>query len=657
MDGISSSATPGSSVGAGAEASQAKAGRRILLAIGSVLYLIFVFWSFLLMSVFPTIDGSKRGMEMLGFASMMVAALLFLGVGGLGLLHISRSKAPLSLRKFALIKICAIALPGLLLSAATLAMMLREPPLIIDITDPKVPDQWVAPVAITFSLQTSINNLAQRGFRPIQFKWDINGDGKIDQTTLNSSLTVTFDREGVYLVSVQMVSADGSSKLAVKRFVIQQAVISVIPNPPLVERPVVLSLSHLFPDKNQVLGVQWDLDNDGKVDEDGKDLQISHTFFQTGEHLVTASVSLLNKTQLKYQRNVIVQDPPPLPFPVRIVTDPAYPIGTAPFTALFKIESEEKISAAQWSFGDGEREEGLRVAHTFTQNGSFPVLAKIRSESGVIVDLSTVVDIVETLSLSDLSFEGSPRVSGNRIQGEVPLTVNITPVTRTPFVQFFWEVPDATEVGSTEETLQAIYRREGSYSVTLIARDAEDRVMRMPITIDVQPPKSVLTIQMSPETGVAPLHVQFDASESYIPGEDITGFIWGFGDSAERQFGGARTEHTYLNPNTYVVDLTVRTTSGKQFSTTRTIVVRAAPIQACILPSRLRGTTPLAVEFSSSCSTGNIRRLLWDFGDGSQTDEIQPIHVFQRPGVYDVSLTITDGAGASSVTKVSITAQ
>jgi PKD repeat protein len=266
------------------------------------------------------------------------------------------------------------------------------------------------------------------------------------------------------------------------------------------------------------------------------------------------------------------------------------------------------------------------------------------------------VRVAEPLHLSDLTFEGSPTVNGDTIQGEVPLTLNLKPRTSTPFVQFIWEAPDATEVGSTDETLQAIYRREGTYTVTLVGQDSEDHVLRMPITVTVSPAASSLSILMVPETGVAPLTVKFDASDTSIPGETITGFIWNFGDRSEEQFAGAQIEHVFQNEGTYQIDLSVRTTSGKVFNTKKTLVVRAPSLRACILPSRVRGTAPLGVEFSSSCTTGGPTTFLWDFGDDSQSDARNPIHVFQTAGTYTVRMTASDGT-VSNTTSVTITAQ
>ena len=69
---------------------------------------------------------------------------------------------------------------------------------------------------------------------------------------------------------------------------------------------------------------------------------------------------------------------------------------------------------------------------------------------------------------------------------------------------------------------------------------------------------------------------------------------------------------------------------------------RATPVQ---------GDTPLDVTFED-LSTGAIVEAAWDFGDGDTSAERSPAHTYTAPGIYTVSLTVTDANGISdAVTK------
>lgn len=55
----------------------------------------------------------------------------------------------------------------------------------------------------------------------------------------------------------------------------------------------------------------------------------------------------------------------------------------------------------------------------------------------------------------------------------------------------------------------------------------------------------------------------------------------------------------------------------------------------------LSGDAPLEVEFTDF-SVGNIVQWHWNFGDGEESLERHPTYVYTEPGVYTVSLTVTD---------------
>jgi PKD repeat protein len=637
-----------------AEKASVKRWKASMVIVTVFLYIAYVMWCGILLAILPS-EQDLSSLVMAGVASCLAGALVFLGIALFMFFHIAQSKAAPRSKYIALIKLALIAIPGIALSIFTAFMIMREPMLSIDITSPLTSDEMVAPLAMTFDTSSAVEILKRNGFSPIEYSWDINGDKQIDQKTLEPNITATYDREGIYTVSVSMRASDNTTRVASRRFIINKSVFSVTPSPAIVDAPVVFSLAHLFTDPAAIKNVAWDFEGDGQVDEESTMPQITHTYLITGKVRASALVSLVNNTQVKFERVIDVQNPPPLPFPAKVTSDPQVLIGTAPFTARFEVETDEPIVGTQWVFGDGQRGDGNVTTHTFQQNGSYAVMARVRSQSGEIAEIPTLVKVVDRLTLNDLRFEGSHAVVSNKISGEAPMSITLKGVTNTPFVSFSWEAPKADEVGSTQTTLQAIYRTPGIYTVTMIAQDSQNHVLRQPITVEVRPPSSLVSIRMQPESGEAPLKIRFDASDSSIPGEDITGYSWDYGDNTPVVFGGAITEHTYQNPGKYVVSVTATSTSGLTQSTSRTISVRAPQLQAQILPSRFSGAAPLRVIFEATPSTGPITTYLWDFGDGAQDDKLEADHVFTDPGTYKVTLTVSDATGKSSSTYVTIT--
>jgi PKD repeat protein len=62
------------------------------------------------------------------------------------------------------------------------------------------------------------------------------------------------------------------------------------------------------------------------------------------------------------------------------------------------------------------------------------------------------------------------------------------------------------------------------------------------------------------------------------------------------------------------------------------------------------GTGPVSVQFHET-TIGNVSSWKWNFGDSKTSNEKNPIHTYTRPGQYNVTLTCTNPAGRSSITK------
>lgn len=96
---------------------------------------------------------------------------------------------------------------------------------------------------------------------------------------------------------------------------------------------------------------------------------------------------------------------------------------------------------------------------------------------------------------------------------------------------------------------------------------------------------------------------------------------------------------TYTEPSS---DEVVANTESQTSVKTTITEVEDDEIIASIVAAPVGGYAPLEVSFAHHSEKGNVQ---WDFGDGDDSKETNPTHVFEKYGKYTVTLTITDDAG------------
>ncbi|PKL65292.1 MAG: hypothetical protein CVV32_04710 [Methanomicrobiales archaeon HGW-Methanomicrobiales-3] len=150
----------------------------------------------------------------------------------------------------------------------------------------------------------------------------------------------------------------------------------------------------------------------------------------------------------------------------------------------------------------------------------------------------------------------------------------------------------------------------------------------------------------TPISGKTPLSVNFTDTSDTSP----TQWHWHFGDGTNST--DRNPAHTYNTAGTYNVSLRAWNDLGsdtmeKPFLVT---VRDPAPPVANFTGTPETGPAPLTVSFndtSSNIPTG----WHWDFGDGANTTEQNPVHTYSAPGNYTVSLNATNEDGFNSITK------
>ncbi len=154
----------------------------------------------------------------------------------------------------------------------------------------------------------------------------------------------------------------------------------------------------------------------------------------------------------------------------------------------------------------------------------------------------------------------------------------------------------------------------------------------------------VAEFSADPTEGKAPLTVAFTDKSTGSP----TSWKWSFGDgtSSTKQ----NPTHKYCKVGSYTVKLTATNAEGSNTVTkTDYIKVVTKPV-ASFSAKPTSGKAPLTVAFTDK-SAGIPTAWKWSFGDGAYSTEQNPKHEYLQEGSYKVTLTVTNVAGTSTLTK------
>ena len=204
----------------------------------------------------------------------------------------------------------------------------------------------------------------------------------------------------------------------------------------------------------------------------------------------------------------------------------------------------------------------------------------------------------------------------------------------------------------------------GTYATNILATASSTTVAVGPAAsievVDHLPPLPLFTSVTNVLTAT------FDATGSLDDGV-IVDYSWQFGDGLTGT--GPTPTHLFGTPGTYDVTLTITDDSRQVRSTTNTVSVAdpnadptaratASPAgrqlgDSTAAQALLAGDEYTGLEFELDGSgsfdiDGEIIGWRWDFGDGGLGSGKVVRHRFPRPGIYTVSLTVTDDRGATA---------
>jgi PKD repeat protein len=241
----------------------------------------------------------------------------------------------------------------------------------------------------------------------------------------------------------------------------------------------------------------------------------------------------------------------------------------------------------------------------------------------------------------------------DEITGMGPLIVNFENESHSSFDTFSWNFGDPDSgVNNTSdlENPSHTFSNIDDYDITLTASNAMDSDIKIRynyIRVTAILPAPTAGIFVTPLTGVKPLTISLGSTSAGV----IDSYEWDFDDGRTSNYENP-PNIIYNFSGTYNISLTVTGPGGVDTTTTAIEVSPIAePISDFQIIGDITGDVPLSIEFSNQ-SSGLIDTYHWVFGDGDNSDEENPIHIYEIEGTYSVSLTIIGPGGTDIKTLV-----
>ncbi len=328
---------------------------------------------------------------------------------------------------------------------------------------------------------------------------------------------------------------------------------------------------------------------------------------------------------------------------VDIAVTPASPTidQEVSFTSdIFTFQKALVLDSYSWSFGNGKGSTDRAPKTTYEVAGTYLVSLTVKDSTGLYTATDEQLITVGTGPQPIPSFEASPR------SGAVDTVVYFVNTTRGEYDSSLWDFGDGT--GSTEKDPSHKYESEGTYTVILTVSSSSGSVSEIK--------QNYITIG---ETGVPVVNVDFYAAPTKsLAGENVYFFnnttgsykasLWSFGDGTGSD--AKNPTHSYQTPGVYSVTLEVVLTDGGSARRTKsnyiTVLVASTPaaaVEPLFVADPVSGTSPHTVQFDN-LSTTDLQDVWWDFGDGATSQEINPLHTYQQPGNYTVTLFVGNDA-------------
>ncbi|MDP4267212.1 MAG: PKD domain-containing protein, partial [Bacteroidota bacterium] len=283
-----------------------------------------------------------------------------------------------------------------------------------------------------------------------------------------------------------------------------------------------------------------------------------------------------------------------------------------------------------WDFGDGEMSNDNNPVHTYKSAGVYDVALTVMSN-----DMTCQNKVVNTIAIN--ISQSSCYAKFNYFYDKTNDQYKFMSGSSIGNIQkYYWNFDD----GQNSVLANPIHKfaKPGSYNVKLTISDTVNNC-QSDITRMIQVGSNICTADFNAFVDLNTDSVFFtDMSTG-----NVTNRYWYFGDG---NFSNDQSPvHYYADKGEYEVSLTVSNNLGGE-----SVITKKVEIGSNICSSEftfVADNTTKKVNFSNT-SKGEVSSYFWYFGDGQVSNEINPEHIYNKDGIYQVCLTVRNNLGGQS---------
>lgn len=372
----------------------------------------------------------------------------------------------------------------------------------------------------------------------------------------------------------------------------------------------------------------------------------THTFSAPGIYQVTHVVRNFNNCTDTIVKPVSILTPVEVDF----VYDHSCIDGITDFGPDTSAMNVADITSWAWDFGDGITNNQEYTNHTYTAAGSYQVTLTVIAASGCTASKTHTVVVnplpIAMFNTSVLSCENTPMYFDD-----------LSAAYSGYISQWNWDFGDGNtkqiSYPANSDTYHT-FSAPGSYTVklTIISSDGCTAERSENVVINPAP-----TVNFDLTNACQGTQVHFNDLTQTNGAGDIKGWSWNFGDGASGINDVSTLQnpaHTYQASDTYQVSLTVSSANGCSSTLVKSVVITDAPLVDFSFDNHCV-TSTIQFTHSPGMDIANVSTWNWSFGDGLTSALADPQHMYNTPGDYNVTLTITNVSGCENTISHTLT--